>query len=115
MFENFKQLRSTLSASLLLCVLATSSTVLVAKESATAVRPFDLEPFRKPALEKWSEAIAALEAKDKVEKHPDDAILFIGSSSIRLWKDIAADMSPYHPIQRGYGGARWTDVAVFAE
>ena len=24
-------------------------------------------------------------------------------------------MAPYHPIQRGYGGAKWTDVAIFAD
>lgn len=98
-----------------LVVFSLSTSALFAKEPSTAVKPFDLDPFRQPALEKWSQAIAALEAKDKTEQHPDDAILFIGSSSIRLWKDIATDMAPYHPIQRGYGGARWTDVAVFAE
>lgn len=105
---------SKLSVALLLLAIFCSSN-LFAKEPAIAVKPFDLEPFRQPALEKWSDAIAGLEAKDQSEQHPDDAILFIGSSSIRLWKDIATDMAPYHPIQRGYGGARWTDVAVFAE
>jgi len=87
---------------------------LFARE-ATDAEPVDLEPFRAAAVEKWTDAIGALETKDQTEEHPDDSILFIGSSSIRLWKDIAEDMSPYHPIQRGYGGARWTDVAVFAE
>ena len=76
---------------------------------------FDLEPFRAHALETWSQPISALEAKDQTESHPDDSILFIGSSSIRRWNTIAADMAPYHPIQRGYGGAKWTDVTVFAD
>ena len=49
------------------------------------------------------------------EQHSSDAILFIGSSSIRRWGDIAIDMAPYRPIQRGYGGAKYSDVAVFAE
>lgn len=76
---------------------------------------FDLEPYRAGAEKTWSAAIAALEAKDATETHPDDSILFIGSSSIRRWNTIATDIAPYHPIQRGYGGAKWTDVAVFAD
>ena len=74
-----------------------------------------IEKYRDAALKNWSDAIAALEAKDKTETHPDDSILFLGSSSIRLWEDIAADMAPYPSIRRGYGGARWTDLVFFAE
>jgi hypothetical protein len=64
---------------------------------------------------KWLEDIVALEARDQSESHPADSILFVGSSSIRKWKSIVADMVPYHPIQRGYGGSKFSDVAVFAE
>lgn len=80
-----------------------------------SAQQFDLEPFRAHARETWSKAISTLEAKDRAEAHPDDSILFIGSSSIRRWNTITTDMAPYHPIQRGYGGAKWTDVAVFAD
>ena len=66
------------------------------------------------ALERWAEDIAALKAKDKTETHPEDAVLFLGSSSIRRWETIARDMAPYHVIQRGYGGARFADLVVFA-
>lgn len=75
----------------------------------------DVEKYRAAAVERWENAIAGLEEKDRMETHPDDSVLFVGSSSIRRWDDIAADMAPYHPIQRGYGGAKWSDVAVFAE
>ena len=81
----------------------------------TLAKQVDLEKYRADAVKVWSGAIADLEAKDKTETHPDDSILFVGSSSIRGWKDIATDMAPYHPIQRGYGGARWTDLAIFSE
>jgi len=67
------------------------------------------------ARERWAADIAKVKAKDEVEKHPADAVLFLGSSSIRLWEGIAEDMAPYHPIQRGYGGARFADLVVFAE
>ena len=75
----------------------------------------DLEKFEAQAEKKWGRAIEKLEALDQSEKHPDDSILFIGSSSIRLWDEIANDMEPYHPIRRGFGGATWSDVAVFAD
>ncbi len=91
------------------------SVVVPNQISAQSTQRFDLDPFRAPALERWSEAIAGLEAKDRSETHPDDSVLFIGSSSIRRWNTISTDIAPYHPIQRGYGGAKWTDVAVFAD
>ena len=39
----------------------------------------------------------------------------MGSSSIRLWDTLARDMAPFPVIQRGYGGAKFQDLAVFAE
>ena len=82
---------------------------------AMADKPVDLEPYRAEAVEKWEEEITKLEAKDAEETHPDDSILFLGSSSIRLWADIAEDLSPYHPIQRGFGGSRFSDLAIYAD
>lgn len=67
------------------------------------------------ALSRWNDTIVKLEELDQSETHPDDAVLFLGSSSVRLWNDIAEDVAPHQPIQRGYGGARFTDLAVFAE
>jgi hypothetical protein len=66
------------------------------------------------ATRQWQDDILALEALDRVESHPADSILFIGSSSIRIWDTIGRDMAPYHPIQRAYGGAKFSDLAVFA-
>jgi lysophospholipase L1-like esterase len=74
-----------------------------------------LEQYRAAATEKWEKAIIELEARDNVETHLADAILFLGSSSIRRWTEIAVDMAPFRPIQRGFGGSRYSDVAVFAK
>ena len=74
-----------------------------------------LQKYRATAVEKWSKEMQRIEALDAKETDPADAVLFIGSSSIRLWSDIAADMKPWPVIQRGYGGAKFSDVAVFAE
>lgn len=82
---------------------------------ASADKPLDIEQYRTEAVEKWEEDIAQLEAKDAEENHPDDSILFIGSSSIRLWKEIEEDLSPYHPIQRGFGGSKFSDLGIYAD
>ncbi len=39
-----------------------------------------------------------------------DYLLFVGSSSIRLWDDIEQDMAPYTVVKRGYGGAHYYDL-----
>jgi lysophospholipase L1-like esterase len=74
-----------------------------------------LAPYRAKAMAKWEKEIKKIQARDKSESDPKEAILFIGSSSIRRWDDIATDMAPFRTIQRGYGGAKYSDVAVFAK
>lgn len=37
-------------------------------------------------------------------------VLFFGSSSIRLWRTLAEDMSPLRVVNRGYGGAMLRDI-----
>ncbi len=75
-------------------------------------------PVRKyrdqPEVLSWENDISKFEQLDKTEKYPDNALLFAGSSSIRLWSSLAEDMKPYPVIQRGYGGAKLSDFAVYA-
>ena len=66
-------------------------------------------------VDKWESAIAAFENDDQNNSYPNDSIMFVGSSSIRLWKTLAEDMAPYHVIQRGFGGATTDDVVYYAE
>ena len=74
-----------------------------------------LKEFRDlPEVKAWEMEITKFEALDRSESYPDDAILFAGSSSIRLWSALADDMAPYSIIQRGYGGAKLSDFAVYA-
>ncbi len=63
----------------------------------------------------WENEIQALEKKDKENTYPDNSILFIGSSSIRLWNNIDKDMAPYPVIQRGVGGAKLSDLLVYKD
>jgi len=64
---------------------------------------------------KWEKDIAAFERLDSEETYPADAILFTGSSSIRLWTTLANDMKPFNVIQRGYGGSKLSDFAFYAD
>lgn len=67
-----------------------------------------------PEVQAWEKDIQKFEQLDKSESYPEDAILFAGSSSIRLWTTLEKDMVPYHVIQRGYGGAKLSDFIIYA-
>ena len=47
---------------------------------------------------KWQKDISKLESLDQSEKYSENAILFIGSSSIRAWNSMHEDMMPYETI-----------------
>jgi hypothetical protein len=68
-----------------------------------------------PEVKNWEADIRKFEQLDSIEIHPEDAILFTGSSSILLWSTLAEDMAPYPVIHRGYGGAKLSDFAVYAK
>jgi hypothetical protein len=62
----------------------------------------------------WGEDIRAFEAADKTHPPPRDAILFIGSSSIRLWTNIAQAFPGHKVFSRGFGGSQLSDSVAFA-
>lgn len=74
-----------------------------------------IEQYRSAAVAKWESTIVELEKLDQQESDPEHAILFVGSSSIRLWEAIQQDMAPYPVIRRGYGGAKFSDLAVYID
>ena len=59
--------------------------------------------------------VSFLEDLDIEERASENDLLFIGSSSIRLWENIQEDMYPYSSIKRGYGGAHFYDLIHFSE
>jgi hypothetical protein len=67
-----------------------------------------------PEVIAWEGQIQTFEQMDKDEQYSPDAVLFAGSSSIKLWSTLEKDMAPYPVIQRGYGGAMLSDFAVYA-
>src|SRR5215212_9141915 len=63
---------------------------------------------------RFESEIAAFEKWDHQNTVPKDGILFVGSSTIRLWQ--TADAFPDLPvINRGFGGSTIPDVNHFAD
>jgi lysophospholipase L1-like esterase len=78
------------------------------------------EAARRPAaaqhnFARWEKEIAAYEAADRVNTPPKGGILFIGSSTIRLWKTLAKDFPDHKVINRGFGGSEIVDSTHFAD
>lgn len=69
--------------------------------------------FASPA--QWTEEIAALTKNDTSHPPPRDAVLFIGSSSIRLWSTLSTDFPGVPIIQRGFGGSELADSVFYAD
>lgn len=63
----------------------------------------------------WEKEISAFEAADRTNPPPQNAILFLGSSTIRLWKTLAEDFPNTTVINRGFGGSEIVDSTHFAE
>jgi lysophospholipase L1-like esterase len=63
----------------------------------------------------FEKEILAFEASDRTNPPPRGAILFIGSSSIRLWKTLAQDFPGHRVVNRGFGGSQIIDSVGYAD
>jgi lysophospholipase L1-like esterase len=67
-----------------------------------------------PDAGRFAAEIAEFEAWDAKNAVPDDPVVFVGSSSIRLWN--SAERFPDFPVvNRGFGGAHISDVNRYVE
>lgn len=62
--------------------------------------------------EKFREEIEQLTANDQSVSRKD-VILFTGSSSVRMWKDINAYFPKHNIINRGFGGSQTSDLLYY--
>lgn len=66
--------------------------------------------------ERFESAIAAFEAQDAENPPPPDAIVCIGSSSMRGWHPtIHEDLAPLTVIPRGFGGSNMYEALHYAD
>ena len=57
--------------------------------------------------------IRAFEDADRTDPPKPGGVVFVGSSSIRLWPDLQADFPGVNVIQRGFGGAQIDQVVSY--
>ena len=70
---------------------------------------------KEPGSQRWEREIRAFEAADSANPPPQEAILFIGSSTIRMWKTLAQDFPQYKVLNRGFGGCQIADCTCYAD
>lgn len=76
--------------------------------------PFAVSDEKNPRAERWEKEIAGLEKRQLAAKHEKGGIVFVGSSTIRLW-DTAKAFPDWKPINSGFGGSEIRDSTMFAE
>lgn len=63
----------------------------------------------------WEPDIAAFEQADSVVRRMPGSVVFVGSSSIRLWDGLNDDFPGTAVINRGFGGSRVRDSTYYAD
>ncbi|WP_291402192.1 GDSL-type esterase/lipase family protein [Daejeonella sp.] len=58
--------------------------------------------------------IIAFKKNDQVVRPESGSILFVGSSSFTMWKDVQNDFPAYKILNRGFGGSGLTDLIRYA-
>ncbi len=62
---------------------------------------------------RFENTIRGFEQADLASPPPADPVLFVGSSSIRVWPDLPGDFPDYPALNRGFGGSQMSDLLYF--
>ena len=89
-------------------------TVCVASVLALASVAISQETPKLPEADRWETAIKAFEVQDQQSPPVSEANVFVGSSSIRLWK-LDASFPKHACVNRGFGGSQLGDSVKYAE
>lgn len=71
-----------------------------------------LDPVSSP---QWAHDMARFAAMDAASPPPAHPIVFIGSSSIRMWSSLASDFPGKPVLNRGFGGSQIRDAVWYAD
>ncbi|MGQ0698975.1 MAG: SGNH/GDSL hydrolase family protein [Panacagrimonas sp.] len=82
---------------------ATTDKVLSDKTAEASGPVLTPGPVVTPA-DPWAEAIAAFASADEAQPRTG-GVVFVGSSSIRLWSDLENQFKNYSAVNRGFGGS----------
>lgn len=72
------------------------------------------KPETKDPAARWEKTIRTFEDWDRKNTFPSDAVLFVGSSSIRMWPTREC-FEGFAVINRGFGGSQISDVNYYAK
>jgi lysophospholipase L1-like esterase len=64
---------------------------------------------------KWEPDIRTFEERDRKSPPQPGSVVFVGSSSIRMWTSLAEDFPSANVVNRGFGGSEIPDSSAFAE
>jgi lysophospholipase L1-like esterase len=69
-----------------------------------------------PDFGRWHDSFEAFAAADKAHAPAPGGVVFVGSSSIRLWNDLEQQFdAPPVIVKRGFGGSRMSDCTTYLE
>lgn len=83
--------------------------------SIPATPPAPATPAAPDDWARFEPDIAAFEAEDSRVRRMPGAVVFVGSSSFRLWTTLHEDLPGVVAINRGYGGSRVYDSVHYAD
>ncbi len=63
----------------------------------------------------WESAIREFEKADAKNPPDSGAVLFVGSSSIRMWKTVQKDFPFVKVLNRGFGGSQMSDLLYYTD
>ncbi len=66
------------------------------------------------AVARWGASLAAFEQSDRAARPAPGGVLFVGSSSIRLWPQLGEDFRQVTVLNRGFGGSTMADCSLLA-
>jgi len=76
---------------------------------------FAISQAQQSPVHKWETEIKKFEESDRQNPPAKGAVLFIGSSSIRMWQSLAEDFPGIKVINRGFGGSEIADSTFYVD
>jgi lysophospholipase L1-like esterase len=73
------------------------------------------EVSTRPDPKRWANEVRKYQEQDTSQFPEAGRVVFVGSSSIRLWGTLERDMAPVLTLRRGLGGAFVADTTYYAE
>lgn len=99
-----------LLVTLLLATFSASAADLAVQDAAQRLA---VAPDVAATAPRWDDAFDAFAAADRAAPPPPGGVLFVGSSSIRLWQDLEQQFKTQPVVlKRGFGGSRLADCVA---